>query len=133
MPTRLIIIFLKSWTMVWCPLTGNNWSHFLQRNCNSPVQPKTTCNYDFYNPVATRRTRLLVSTTKEIKDIIKSLPLKNSSSYDEIPLRILKISMPLIASPLTYLCNKSITTGSFPTRLKYSQIIQIFKKVNKQN
>jgi hypothetical protein len=42
-------------------------------------------------------------TTKEIKDIIKSMPWKNSSGYDDIPLRILKISMPLITSPLTYL------------------------------
>jgi hypothetical protein len=66
-------------------------------------------------------------TTKEIKDIFKSLPWKNSSGYDEIP----KTSMPLIASPLTYLCNKSITTGNFPTRLKYSQVIPIFKKGNK--
>jgi hypothetical protein len=65
-------------------------------------------------------------TTKEIKDIIKSLPWKSSSDYDETPLRILKISMPLIISPLTYLCNKSISKGSFPIRLKYSQIIPIF-------
>ena len=48
-------------------------------------------------------------TTNEIKEIIKSLPWKNSSGYDEIPLRILKISMPLITSLLTYLCNKSIS------------------------
>ena len=67
-------------------------------------------------------------TTKEIKETIKSLPWKNSSGYDEIPLRILKISMPLFTSPLTYLCNKSICKGSFPTRLKYSQITPIFKK-----
>ena len=70
-------------------------------------------------------------TTKEIKEIIKSLPWKNSSGYNEIPLRILKISMPLITSPLTYLCNKSISKGSFPTRLKYSQITPIFKKGDK--
>jgi len=62
------------------------------------------------------------------KEIIKSLPWKNSSGYDEIPLGILKISMPLITSPRTYLCNKSISKGSFPTRLKYSQITPIFKK-----
>jgi Notch-like protein len=65
-------------------------------------------------------------TTKEIKAIIKSPP----SGYDEIPLRILKIITPLITSPITYLCNKSISKGSFPTRLKYSQIIPIFKKGN---
>jgi len=57
-------------------------------------------------------------TTKEIEDIIKSLPSKNSSGYDEIPLRILKISMPLITSPLTYLGNKSISKGKFPSKAK---------------
>jgi hypothetical protein len=50
-------------------------------------------------------------TTKEIKDIIKSLPWKNSSGYDDIPLSILTISMPLITSPLTYLCNQSLSKG----------------------
>jgi hypothetical protein len=69
-------------------------------------------------------------TAKEIKGIIKSQPWKNSSGYDEIPLRILKISMPLIISPLTYLCNKSRSIGSFSARFKYSQIIPIFKKGN---
>jgi hypothetical protein len=36
-PNRMIIIFLKSGSMVWCPSTGNNWPYFLQRNSNSPV------------------------------------------------------------------------------------------------
>jgi len=70
-------------------------------------------------------------TTKEIKDIIKSLPSKTSSGYDEIPLKILKISMPLITSPLTYLGNICLSKVRFPARLKYSQIIPIFKKSNK--
>jgi hypothetical protein len=58
-------------------------------------------------------------TTKEIKEVIKSLPWKNSSGYDEIALRILKIGIPLIISPLTYLYNKCISKGNFPTRPKY--------------
>jgi hypothetical protein len=66
-------------------------------------------------------------TAKEIKDIIKSLSWKNSNGYDEIPLRIIKISMPLITS----LCNKSISKGSFPTSLKYSLINPILKKLIK--
>jgi hypothetical protein len=67
-------------------------------------------------------------TTKEIKEIIKSLSWKSSSGYDEIPLRILKLSMPFITSPLTYISNTSISKGIFPTRLKYSEIIRILKK-----
>jgi Notch-like protein len=68
---------------------------------------------------------------KEIKDIIRTLKWKNSYGYDEIPLKVLKISTPYIISPLIYLCNKSMTTGIFPTRLKYSQIVQIYKKGDK--
>jgi hypothetical protein len=56
---------------------------------------------------------------KEIKYIIRTLKWKSSYGYDEIPLKILKISTPYITSPLIYLCNKSMTTGIFPTRLKY--------------
>ena len=71
---------------------------------------------------------LTLVTAKEIKDIIQSLKWKSSYRYDEVPLKILKISAPYIISPLIYLCNKTITTGTFPTRLKYSQIVPIYKK-----
>jgi hypothetical protein len=67
-------------------------------------------------------------TSKEIKDIIKSLKWKNSKGYDEVPLNILKISMPFISSPLVYICNKFLSLGIFPTRLKYSRRSPIFKK-----
>ena len=56
---------------------------------------------------------------KEIKDIIRTLKWKSSYGYDEIPLKIFKISAPYIIFPLIYLCNKSMTTGIFSTRLKY--------------
>jgi len=46
-------------------------------------------------------------------------------------MRILKISLPFIISPLTYICNKSLSTGLFPSRLKVSQINPIFKKGSK--
>ena len=68
----------------------------------------------------------------EIKDIIKSLKMKNSCGYDEVPLKILKISLPYIISPLIYLCNRSILSGIFPTWLKYAQIVPIFKKGDKE-
>jgi hypothetical protein len=56
-------------------------------------------------------------TNKEIKDIIKLLKWKNSKGYDEIPLNILKISMPFILSPLVYISNKFLSLSIFPTRL----------------
>ena len=75
--------------------------------------------------------KLTPVSTKEISKIIKSLKWKNSHGYDEIPTKILKISLPFIISPLTYICNKSLSNGIFPTWLKYSQINPIFKKGNK--
>jgi hypothetical protein len=51
----------------------------------------------------------------------------------EIPLKILKISIPFIKSPLTYIINKSITDGIFPECLKYSQINPVFKNWDKSD
>ena len=70
-------------------------------------------------------------TAHEIKNIIKSLKWKNSSGHDEGLPWLLKLSLPYITSPLTYLCNKSFTSGIFPTWLKYSQIAPVFKNGNK--
>jgi hypothetical protein len=67
-------------------------------------------------------------STKEITLIIKSLKTKNSSVYDEISTKLLKISVNYICSPITHICNKSISTGIFPERLKFSIIKSLFKK-----
>jgi hypothetical protein len=45
-------------------------------------------------------------STKETENIINYLKIKESSGYDEISTKILKISAPLISSLLSYICNK---------------------------
>jgi len=70
-------------------------------------------------------------STNEIKNIIKSLKPKNSSGYDGISTKLLKISSPFITSPLTHICNKSISSGTFPDRLKYAVVRPLFKKGDK--
>jgi hypothetical protein len=67
-------------------------------------------------------------TGKELKDIFKSLRNKKSSGYDGISVKLMKLSMPYIRSPLLYTCNRALSTGIFPARLKYSQIHPIYKK-----
>ena len=52
------------------------------------------------------------------------LKWKKSFGYDEVPSWIVKLSIPFISS-------KMLSTGIFPTRLKFSQISSIFKKGNK--
>jgi hypothetical protein len=55
---------------------------------------------------------------------------KDSHGYDEISVRILKISAPFILSPVTYIFNKMVSKGTFPERLKFSEIKPLYKKGN---
>jgi len=48
-----------------------------------------------------------------------SLKVKNSHGYEEISTKLLKISSPSIHS---HMCNKLLSSGSFPDCLKYSEI-----------
>jgi hypothetical protein len=50
---------------------------------------------------------------------------------NKIPIKTLKISLPFIESPLTYICNIMLSNGIFPMRLKFSQISPVFKKGKK--
>jgi hypothetical protein len=70
-------------------------------------------------------------STQELLSIIRSIQTKNSSGYDEISTKLLKISANYVCSPLTYICNKSVLTGIFPERLKYSTIKPLYKKGDK--
>jgi hypothetical protein len=63
--------------------------------------------------------------------MIKELKNKNSCGYDEITVKILKMSSPLIILPLTYIRKRMFTTGTFPNRLKFSEIKPIYKKGDK--
>jgi len=57
------------------------------------------------------------TSTQEIEKIIKSLKSKNAHGYDGVSTRILKCSAPYISSPLTYIFNKALEKGVYPTRL----------------
>jgi hypothetical protein len=67
-------------------------------------------------------------SSKEIKNIIKSIEPKNPSGYDGISTKLLKISSPFITSPLAHICNRSISSGTFPDCLKYALVQPLFKK-----
>jgi hypothetical protein len=73
------------------------------------------------------------TSTKEIERIINSIKVKHSHGYGGITTRMLKASAPYICSPLNYICNKSIRSGTFPFRLKYSIVKPLFKKGGKDN
>jgi len=73
------------------------------------------------------------TSPKEIEKIINSLKTKESSGYDEVSTKILKISAPFISSPLSYICNKSMLSGTIPTTLKYAIVKPLLKIGDKEN
>jgi hypothetical protein len=59
---------------------------------------------------------------------MKELKSKKSCGYDEITTKILKISSPFDVSPLTYICNRMLSSATFPDRLKFSEVKPIYEK-----
>jgi len=88
---------------------------YLCRACN---QPFPTISFKYVS-------------SKEIEDITKSLKTKNSHWYDEISTKILKCSIYYIFSPLSYICKRMLSSGIFPTWLKFAEVTPIFKKGDK--
>jgi len=104
-------------------ITNNIKNDKTSLNCNNPTQ---CLHVNFKFPCS--NIKLKYTTPKEIGRIIKSLKSKNSHGYDGIPMEILKVSTPFITSPLTYICNKSLSSGIFPSRLKFSEIKPLHRK-----
>ena len=71
--------------------------------------------------------KLDYTTTHEINKIIHSLKCKDSYVYYEISTKIIQLSAAYILSPLTYTFNKILSTGTFPDRLKFSEVRPLFK------
>jgi hypothetical protein len=67
----------------------------------------------------------------EIEEIIRLMKPKAAHGYDGITANLIKASAPFISLPLAYICDKSLSTGIFPSRLKYSEITPIHKKGDK--
>ena len=93
---------------------------------NYPSDLLLYLNLNFTKP--TSSLSLNHTPTYEMNNIIQSLKPKDSYGCDEISSRILKISAPFILSPLTHIFNKTLHTGIFPERMKYSVVKPLFKK-----
>ena len=64
---------------------------------------------------------------EEIKDAISQLKNSNSSGYDEITSKFVKISSQILIPALEKVLNLSISSGIYPSNLKTAKVIPIFK------
>ena len=67
-------------------------------------------------------------TESEVLKLLNSLHINKSSGPDRIPNKLLKMTVILIAEPLTTLFNKSLKLGKFPSPWKKACITPIFKQ-----
>jgi hypothetical protein len=93
-------------------------------------------NIKYYLDLALRspfpKIRFNNRTTKETEKDISALHPRNSYGYDEISMKILKISAPYTSLPVCYMFNKAISVGTFLSCLNYSIVTSIHKKVTKK-
>ena len=80
--------------------------------------PENRCNSFFFKPI----------TTADILAHIQQLYVNKCAGPEEIPIRVIKMSSPVIAPILELLFNKCLTNGSFPRSLKIGKIVPIHKK-----
>ena len=82
-----------------------------------------------YMPILQDLQELDLGTTSQVHicDIIKSLKPKNSCDIDGISTKLLQKLATEISWPLAHIFNLSLTTGIFPSRLKSSRTVPIFK------
>ena len=73
------------------------------------------------------------TTPKEIEDIILGFDITKSSGPNSIPNKIIKEIRFSISIPIANICNSSFTSGIFPTILKITKVIPIYKKDSKLN
>ena len=71
-------------------------------------------------------------TESEIRNLIDSLENKSSSGFDNISNIILKILKPTIVPPLTKIVNLSLATGVFPEKMKYADVVPLYKNKNRK-
>ena len=72
------------------------------------------------------------TSKEEIAKLINNLPPKKSSGHDNIDNILLKEIRHEISNTLSNIFNMSISTGTFPTRMKLAEVVPLFKSKDRQ-
>lgn len=97
---------------------------------NQQFAPPHSTNSDFSG---IELTDFELTTDREVQNIINSMKLSSSSGMDEISSKILKSCKSLVCQPIADIINKSLVTGTFPSKLKCSKIYPLYKQGDKSD
>jgi len=99
------------------------------KKISDSVEPVDSPPDDFLTPDCPKLNLSTISQA-ELIDTINIMEPKSSTDIHGISMKLIKELRYQIALPLTHLFNLSITTGKFPSKLKTSKTIPIFKAGN---
>ena len=91
--------------------------------------PKSNVNFrDYLPPPCNNSIFLHPVSPGELVEIIMNMGKKHSLDVNDIPFKVIQYVATDIMNPLSHTINLSIEKGIFPSKLKTSKIIPIFKK-----
>ena len=94
----------------------------------SKLSPSSKPFTDYLSPLISSNSFFVNPTNpQEIHSLICSLDSSKASGPSGIPLSLIKIAASHICSPLSYIFNESLSSGTFPDALKLSKIIPLYK------
>ena len=74
---------------------------------------------------------LMLTNEEQIKKIVKKIDRNKATGVDEIPIKLIKDAIEILAAPISTLINKIITTGIIPAEFKTALVTPTFKKGDK--
>ena len=72
-------------------------------------------------------------TELHVEKFIKDLDAKKATGLDEIDVKFIKLSGPFITKILTQICNRSISSNTFPALWKIAKVKPLHKKNSKDD
>ena len=105
----------------YCATVGPNYAKVISA-------PKTKITDYLKRLKRNDHTIFLVPANKtEIEKLINNLPNKNSSGFNLVNNKLLKLIKTEIAIPLEIVFNHSIECGIFPDRMKLAEVVPLYK------
>lgn len=96
-------------------------------NQASKIAPTAANYYDCLTRQRQELLEFLPLTGDELKEIVQTFALHKAPGVDNIPMRVIKLSIDEILDPLTEIINLSLESGCFPDALKIAKVLPIFK------
>ena len=109
----------------------NNYFAKVAIDIQSSIRFSKKKYYDYLMPLNIESFFITPTDSTEVSNIISSLNQNKSDGPNSIPIKILKLLNKDISDQLAILFNQSFSSGIFPSILKTSNIIPIYKKGSK--